>query len=100
MLKEDILGTLISRLVPGFDGYVRMRGDLPPIVVWNDARPQPTDAELEAEFQIYLSEQAAEQAANTDRDAASARFKALDVDSLVSITDVKEAIKDIQKLLF
>lgn len=97
-LEQKIrLGECLARLVPGFDGQVLAYKNYE--VVWKDARPQPTEAQIIAEYNQILADEAAAQAKENDKGLAIARLRIADLQSATTIAALKVILADVLKVL-
>lgn len=92
--QKNKLGQCLARLVPGFDGQVLAYKDHE--IVWRDARPQPTEQEIIAEYDKIIAEETSRQ---TKLDSALARIKATDIANANSIIALREIVNDMAIIL-
>lgn len=85
---KERLGELLHRLVPGFNGYVLAYKNHE--IIWNDSRPQPTEQELQAEYQVLLQEEAQKNQARQTRRAALKKIR-----NINNLAQVKVALEQI-----
>lgn len=96
-MENKYLGQILARLRPGFDGQVLAHKNYK--VVWNDSRPQPTQVEMEAEYQKILKEEQDENQRKSDKEQMKSELKAMDFSKPLKPQELQDALKKALKVI-